>query len=521
MVGLANALRATVIAGLATGATALQAIISGLLAGGGLLVDAFEAALALFPTPAQFAAALAGALAHISPALAAVAVTIRDGVIAGLASGVAVAEAVANTLIAGGAVLLAAFQTAVAAFPTPAEFVNAVVAGFAVFVPAINAVVGAAQAAVVGLANAFGQAVILGISVGGAAVQAVVNGLLAGGGALVTAFQTALAAGIAAGTALAQTVATAIATGGAALVAALQAVVGSIPGPADFVDAFTIAAPFFNSAANDLTEIATTAVTQFGTALSSTLTVGLTNSNLALQSVTGGVLAAADALANPTGGIFCIPGPVDFVDAATAAAPYIATAGTLFTQIGTNGVTQFSAATQVSLNTALNNPNSALQSVNAGVLAAADRLVHPPMTPVAPAVSVNDSVTTTKVTAPTLSLVVDKSVTKPAKAAGESLSATLSKLTGAKPAGDVSSVAGQTDRAAKQAERTAEREAAKAAAKADRAAAKAERQAAKAERKPSGRPRRLNATLPRPPRAPPMGPVRLPHNRLIVLRSAE
>ena len=107
-------------------------LINALIAGGATLAAAFNAALANFPSPAAFVAALNGALAAINPTLGVLAnaLTTFTGQLnatlqAGIAAGLTGFQALLNALGNPASALFAAFQAALAAFPNPAAFFNA------------------------------------------------------------------------------------------------------------------------------------------------------------------------------------------------------------------------------------------------------------------------------------------------------------------------------------------------------------------------------------------------------------
>ncbi|MCV7178139.1 hypothetical protein, partial [Mycolicibacterium sphagni] len=94
-----------------------QAFVNALVAGGAALAAAFNAALAAFPSPAAFVAALTGALAAINPTLGVLAnaLTTFTGQLnatlqAGIAAGLTGFQALLNALGNPASALFAAFQ---------------------------------------------------------------------------------------------------------------------------------------------------------------------------------------------------------------------------------------------------------------------------------------------------------------------------------------------------------------------------------------------------------------------------
>ena len=158
------------------------ALANALIAGGATLAAAFNAAVAAFPSPAAFVAALTGALAAINPTLGVLANALTtftgqlgETIQAGIAAGLTGFQAVLNALGNPASALSAAFQAALAAFPNPQAFFNALVQAFS----NIDVNLGLALQAV------------LNVAIDGP--QAFVNALISGGAALAAAFNAALA----------------------------------------------------------------------------------------------------------------------------------------------------------------------------------------------------------------------------------------------------------------------------------------------------------------------------------------
>ncbi|MBB3602914.1 hypothetical protein FHT40_002575 [Mycolicibacterium sp. BK556] len=226
-----------------------QAFLEALVSGGAALAAAFNAALANFPSPAAFVAALNGALAAINPTLGVLATAftnftgqLADTLQAGIAAGLTGFQALLNALSNPASALFAAFQAALAAFPNPQAFFNALV-------------------------EAFGN-----IDVNlGLALQAVINATINGPQAFLNA----------------------LIQGGAALAAAFNAALANFPSPQAFVDAFTGALAALNPTLGILANAFTTFTGQLATTLQAGIAAGLT-----------GFQALLDALGNPASALY-------------------------------------------------------------------------------------------------------------------------------------------------------------------------------------------------------------------------
>ena len=245
-----------------------QAFLNALISGGAALAAAFNAALANFPSPAAFVAALTGALAAINPTLGVLAnaLTTFTGQLnatlqAGIAAGLTGFQALLNALGNPASALFAAFQAALEAFPNPQAFINALV-------------------------QAFGN-----IDVNlGLALQAVLNVAIDGPQAFLNA----------------------LISGGAALAAAFNAALANFPSPAAFVAALTGALAAINPTLGVLANAFTTFTGQLDATLQAGIAAGLT-----------GFQALLNALGNPASALFAafqaaleaFPNPQAFINA--------------------------------------------------------------------------------------------------------------------------------------------------------------------------------------------------------------
>ncbi|GAA2810973.1 hypothetical protein [Mycolicibacterium pallens] len=319
----------TIQAGIAAGLTGFQAVLNALANGGSALAAAFRAALAAFPTPAAFINALVQALGNID-------VNLGLALQAALNIGVDGLQGFVNALVNGGAALAAAFNAALANFPSPQAFVDALVGAFAAINPALTT-----------LANAFttftgqlAQTIQAGIAAGLTGFQALLNALADGGSALAAAFQAALAAfpnpaafinalvqafsnidvnlGLALQAALnlgvdgLQGFVNALVNGGAALAAAFNAALANFPSPQAFVQAFANAL----AALNPTLGILANAFTTFTGQLAQTIQAGIAAGSTAFQAVIDALRNGATALSAAfQAALAAFPSPQAFINA--------------------------------------------------------------------------------------------------------------------------------------------------------------------------------------------------------------
>ncbi|PND54917.1 hypothetical protein CRM90_25095, partial [Mycobacterium sp. ENV421] len=293
-----DALQATLIAGIGSGNTALQSVVDGLLDGGSTLARAVDNAIAAFPNPQAFIDAVVQAFANIDVNLG---LAIQAALNAALNLNLNLnAEDLANALIAGGVALAAAFNAAVAGFPTPADFAAAFEAALA----AVNPTLGIVGNVITNLTGALGDVVRAAITAKVDMFQAVLTALADSGSALFAAFQAALTAfpnpaafittlvqaftNINANLGLQLMLALqgeinsvgdllqALVNGGVTLAAAFNAALGDFPTPEAFVNALTGALAALNPTLGVLANAFTTFTGQLATTIQAGIAAGLT-----------------------------------------------------------------------------------------------------------------------------------------------------------------------------------------------------------------------------------------------------
>ncbi|MGY4712561.1 hypothetical protein ACXDF8_23900, partial [Mycolicibacterium sp. CBM1] len=309
---LGDALQAALIAGINSGNTAVQSIVSGLLDSGSALATAVDNAFAAFPTPQAFISALVQAFGNID---------INLGLALQAALNVSIDGAVelANALLAGGAALSAAFQAALAAFPSPAAFVAALNGALA----AINPTLGVLANALTTFTGQLGETIQAGIAAGLTGFQAVINALSNGATSLSAAFQAALAAfpnpaafidalvqafsnidvnlGLALQAALSvgvdglQGFVDALVSGGATLAAAFNAALAAFPSPAAFVAALNGALAAINPTLGVLANALTTFTGQLGETIQAGIAAGLTGFQAVINALSNGATSLSAA----------------------------------------------------------------------------------------------------------------------------------------------------------------------------------------------------------------------------------
>ena len=363
---LGDALQAALISGIGSGNTAVQSVVDGLLNSGSALAHAIDNALAAFPDPQIFINALVQAFGNID-------VNLGLALQAALNVSIQSAADLANALLAGGAALAAAFNAAVAAFPSPAAFAAALTNALAAVNPTLG-ILANALTTFTGQLNATLQA---GIAAGLTGFQALLNALGNPASALSAAFQAALAAfpnpaafinalvqafgnidvnlGLALQAALnvaidgPQAFVDALISGGAALAAAFNAALANFPSPAAFVAALNGALAAINPTLGVLATAFTTFTGQLAATLQAGIAAGLT-----------GFQALLNALGNPASALFAafqaalaaFPNPQAFINALVQA----------FGNIDVN----LGLALQAVLNAAIDGPQAFLNALISG-----------------------------------------------------------------------------------------------------------------------------------------------------------
>ncbi|MCX2931593.1 hypothetical protein ORI20_15030 [Mycobacterium sp. CVI_P3] len=330
---LGDALQAALISGIGSGNTALQSVVDGLLNGGSTLAQAVDNALAEFPNPQAFISALVAAFGTID-------VNLGLAIQAALNVSIQGAADLANALIAGGAALAAAFNAAVAAFPSPAAFVAALTDALA----AINPTLGILSSALTTFTGQLADTIQAGIAAGLTGFQALLNALGNPASALAAAFQAVLEAfpnpaaffnalvaafsnidvnlGLALQAALDLSVTglqgfvDALVSGGATLAAAFNAALAAFPSPAAFVAALNGALAAINPALGALA----TAFTTFTGQLADTIRAGIAAGLTGFQALLNALGNPASALAAAFQAVLeAFPNPAAFFNALVAA----------------------------------------------------------------------------------------------------------------------------------------------------------------------------------------------------------
>ncbi|ORB46812.1 hypothetical protein BST42_28895, partial [Mycolicibacterium rhodesiae] len=286
-------LATTIQAGIAAGLTGFQALLDALGNPLSALSAAFQAALAAFPNPQAFFDALVQAFSNIDVNLGLALQAVINASIDG-------PQAFLEALVNGGAALAAAFNAALANFPSPQAFVDALVGAFA----ALNPTLGILADAFTTFTGQLATTIQAGIAAGLTGFQALLNALGNPLSALSAAFQAALEAfptpqafinalvqafgniDVNLGLALQaiinasidgpQAFLEALVNGGAALAAAFNAALANFPTPQAFVDALTGALAAINPTLGVLANALTTFTGQLATTIQAGIAAGLT-----------------------------------------------------------------------------------------------------------------------------------------------------------------------------------------------------------------------------------------------------
>ncbi|KAA0103058.1 hypothetical protein CIW47_23880, partial [Mycolicibacterium sp. P1-5] len=328
-----DALQATLITGIGSGNTALQSVVDGLLDGGSTLARAVDNAFAAFPTPQAFINAVVQAFSNIDVNLG---LQIQAALNAALNLNLQGAADLANALAAGGAALAAAFNAAVAGFPSPAQFAAAFEAALAGVSPTLGIVANV----ITNLTGALGNVITAAITAKVDMFQAVLTALRDSGSALAAAFQAALTAfpnpaaffntlvqaftNINANLGLQLMLALsgeinglgdfiqALANGGATLAAAFNAALGGFPSPQAFVNALTGAL----AAINPTLGVFANAFTTFTGQLADTIQAGIAGGLTGFQALLNALGNPASALAAAfQAALAAFPNPAAFFNA--------------------------------------------------------------------------------------------------------------------------------------------------------------------------------------------------------------
>jgi hypothetical protein len=342
-----TALSETVAAGVAGGGTAFRAVVDGLLAQGSTLATAVDSAIAAFPTPQAFIDALVSAFASVDLNLSlALEVALQAVIDLGIGAN---AEAIAEALLAAGADLAAAFNAAVANFPSPAAFATAVATALSGVFPALSGLVTDGGEALANLVTTLAATLASGIDLGGSAFDVLVAALQNGGSALAEAFSAAIAsfanpqafvdvfldvlAAVNAPLAAAFNVALDVAlslgfdldvpaiveallTAGGNLAAVFNLVLEGFPTPGDLIAAFGNALAGILPGFADLTSFAATAIANLSAALSDVFANGLEFGGNVFAAIVDGLQNAGSQLyAAFAAAIAAFPTPQQFIDA--------------------------------------------------------------------------------------------------------------------------------------------------------------------------------------------------------------
>lgn len=334
-------------AGVAGGGTAFRSVVDALLAQGSNLAVAVDAAIAAFPSPQAFIDALVSAFATVDLDLS---VALQLALQAAIDLGVDInAEAIAEALVAAGADLVAAFNAAVANFPTPAAFAAAVATALSGVFPGLSELVTDGGVALANLVTTLAATLASGIDLTGSAFDILVAALQNGGSALAQAFAAAIAsfanpeafvdafidilAAVNAPLAAAFDVALDIAlslgvdldvaaiveallTAGGDFSALLQAVIASFPTPGDLLAAFGNALSGFLPGLQNLTSFAATAIANLSAALADIFGNGLAFGADVFGDIIAGLQNAGSQLyAAFAAAIAAFPTPQLFIDA--------------------------------------------------------------------------------------------------------------------------------------------------------------------------------------------------------------
>jgi trimeric autotransporter adhesin len=365
-----DALQAALVDGLAQGNTAFQSLVDGLLDQGGALATAIDDAIAAAPSPSAFITTLVSAFAAINANLAGAFQLALQATLDVSGNITLDATAIANALQDAAANLAAQFNAAVAAFPTPADFVDALTGAFASALPQLDAAAAAAQAAVTALSNALANTINAGIAAGSTALQALINGLVNGTDQLATAFQNLVAefptpqefvnALVAAFARISPEVAVqlfialramisvdvnidladigaALVNAGEQLADAFNALVAGFPTPQAFAAALSGALSAFVPAIREALTAGQAAIADLSAALASAINAGLAAGSTAFQSLVDGLNTVGSQLQMAfQSALAAFPTPQEFLDALVTA----------FNQIGANVGAQLSIAIQ-------------------------------------------------------------------------------------------------------------------------------------------------------------------------------
>ncbi|CAN5417537.1 hypothetical protein BH11ACT7_BH11ACT7_16870 [soil metagenome] len=338
-------------AGVAGGGTAFRAVLDGLLAEGSTLATAVDNALAAFPTPEAFIDALVAAFATVDLNLS---VALDVALQAVIDLGVDLnAAAIAEALLDAGGELAAAFNAAVANFPSPLEFSAAVAAALSGVLPGLSDLVTDGGVALANLITTLATTLASGIDLGGSAFDVLLAALQNGGSALAKAFTAAIAsfanpevfvdvfldvlaavnAPLAAAFETALDVALslgfdldvaaiveALITTGGDLAAVLNLVLAGFPSPGDLIAAFGNALAGFLPGFADLASFAASAVANLSAALASAIQNGIALGGDVFGAIIDGLQNAGSTLyAAFTAALAAFPTPQAFLDAFVSA----------------------------------------------------------------------------------------------------------------------------------------------------------------------------------------------------------
>ncbi|MET0896961.1 MAG: hypothetical protein ABWY45_03505 [Mycobacterium sp.] len=261
------------------------AIADALLNAGGELVTAFNAAIAAFPSPLEFSAAVAAALSTVLPglsdlvtdggtALAALITTLATTLASGIDLGGSAFDVLLAALQNGGSALAAAFTAAIASFTSPEVFVDV----FLDVLAAVNAP----------LAAAFQVALDVALNLGfDLDVAAIVEALVTTGGDIAAVFNLVLA---------------------------------GFPSPADLIAAFGNALGNILPGFQDLASFAAASIANLAAALGTAIETGIALKISVFEAIIGGLQDVGSSLyAAFSAALAAFPTPELFLNAFVSA----------------------------------------------------------------------------------------------------------------------------------------------------------------------------------------------------------
>ncbi|CAN5291600.1 hypothetical protein BH11ACT6_BH11ACT6_38250 [soil metagenome] len=346
-----TAISETIAAGVAGGGTAFRAVLDALLAQGSTLAVAIDSALAAFPSPQAFIDAFVAAFATVDLNLSlALEVALQAAIDLGVDFN---AAAIAQALLNAGGDLTAAFNAAIAAFPSPLEFSAAVAAALSGVLPGLSDLVTDGGTALANLITALATTLASGIDLGGSAFDVLLAALQNGGSALAEAFTAAIAsfanpevfvdvfldvlaavnAPLAAAFETALNVALslgfdldvaaiveALLTTGGDLAAVLNLVLAGFPTPGDLIAAFGNALGAFLPGFQDLASFAAASIANLSAALGSAIQNGIALGGTVFGAIIDGLQNAGSTLyAAFTAALAAFPTPELFLNAFVSA----------------------------------------------------------------------------------------------------------------------------------------------------------------------------------------------------------